>query len=222
MKISIREKYIGNVYNFLEVIDVESGENYKTYFICKCLFCDEVDNYRVRGDRVKSGYIKSCGCWRSYITTKRNSKHGLSKTRIMNIYRGMVNRCKNKSKNAYYGKDVSVCACIPDFITFYNWSMANGYADDLTIERVNNDGNYCICTNNLTWETKQGQARNRGINSNNKSGKTGVHFVKHTSKWQARITDNDKNRINLGYFENIEEAVKARKEAEIKYWGKGA
>ena len=55
---------------------------------------------------------------------------------------------------------------------------------------------------------------NRRLQSNNTSGYTGVSFDKKTNKWMARI-----NKVTLGYFENIEDAIKARKEAEIKYFG---
>ena len=96
----------------------------------------------------------------------------------------------------------------------HSWSMGNGYEHNLTIDRINANGNYCICQNNLRWADKLTQSRNQRIRYDNKSGNSGVRFV----GWIAHICV-DKKKIYLGEFNTFEEAVNARKQAEIKYWG---
>lgn len=71
---------------------------------------------------------------------------------------------------------------------------------------------------NLRICNKQQNAFNMKIPNTNRSGIKGVGFHKHTNKWRARIVVNDKE-IYLGIFNTIEEATKARKEAELKYFG---
>lgn len=71
---------------------------------------------------------------------------------------------------------------------------------------------------NLRACTHQENSYNRGINKNNKSGVTGVRWDKAAKKWAARITIEHSNK-NLGYFDDFTEAVKARRAAEIKYFG---
>jgi len=82
--------------------------------------------------------------------------------------------------------------------------------------RIRDDDRWC----NLKPATKTEQQRNRGMQKNNNSGHTGVSWHKPTKKWMAQIKV-DKKRIHLGLFDNLEEAVAFRKEAELKYWRKG-
>ena len=88
-------------------------------------------------------------------------------------------------------------------MSFYNWAMSNGYSDDLSIDRINNDGNYE--PNNCRWVTQTIQNRNQRIQTNNTSGYKGVHFNKRLDKHMARIQIN-KKRIYLGSFSTPEEA----------------
>ncbi len=85
----------------------------------------------------------------------------------------------------------------------------NGYS----IERINNDGNYD--PDNCKWATSAEQSRNKRKYKNNKSGITGVFKV--GKKWRPSIRVDGK-LIHLGYFINFNEAVQARKDAELKYW----
>lgn len=89
-------------------------------------------------------------------------KHQKTNHRIYKIYRGMKSRCSCKTDYHYkwYGeKGIKVCdEWLNDFMSFYNWSMQNGYADDLSIDRINNNGNYE--PNNCRWITQQEQCNN--------------------------------------------------------------
>jgi hypothetical protein len=78
----------------------------------------------------------------------RNRKHGLSNTRLYRIYNNMKSRCYKiyaKEYNHYGGRGINMCdewLGENGFINFYNWAINNGYTDELTIDRINNNGNY--------------------------------------------------------------------------------
>lgn len=82
--------------------------------------------------------------------------------RLYGIWRDMKGRCQNPHRPKYsiYGaRGISVCDEWQSFKGFYEWAMANGYRDDLSIDRINNDGNYC--PDNCRWATALEQNHNR-------------------------------------------------------------
>lgn len=89
--------------------------------------------------------------------------HGKTNTRLYRIYRAMWRRCYNKHYahyNKYGERGIKICdEWLNDFMTFYNWAMDNGYQDNLTIDRIDNDGNYE--PNNCRWVDQKTQVRNR-------------------------------------------------------------
>ena len=130
------------------------------WYVCKCDCGKEVV---ISKWQLKSGKTKSCGCYQKEIASKINTKHGKTHTRIYKIWFGMKKRCFNfscKSYHRYGGRGITVCnEWKNDFMNFYNWAMANGYKDNLTIDRINNNGNYE--PNNCRFVTLLEQARNR-------------------------------------------------------------
>lgn len=104
---------------------------------------------------LNNGHTKSCGCLRK--------KHGKRDTRLSRIWRGLKNRCYNVNNKDYrhYGKrGIAVCSeWLNDFMTFYNWSINNGYKDDLTIDRIDNSKGYS--PDNCRWVDYKIQNRNR-------------------------------------------------------------
>ena len=109
--------------------------------------------------------------------------HSKRHTRLYRIWLQMKNRCyniKTERYDDYGGRGITVCdEWKNDFMSFYNWSMLNGYADNLTIDRIENDGNYE--PSNCRWVTVKIQNRNsRKCNMITYKGET--HCLKEWSE----------------------------------------
>ena len=103
-------------------------------------------NYFENGVEYSEFLVKGKKFKRKLVRT--NVTHGMSNTRIYNIYKGMKRRCNNPNApkyNHYGGKGIKICdewLSEDGFLNFYNWSMDNGYSNDLTIDRINANQNY--------------------------------------------------------------------------------
>lgn len=158
------ENLVGKKFGRLTVIEKSDCKilNRKNGRIWKCR-CDCGKTLGVCTNSLKSGNTKSCGCYKSYVTANRNRTHNKGNTRLYDIWCAMKQRCyyeKNNRYKDYGGRGITVCdEWLHDFQAFYDWAMANGYADDLTIERKDVNGNYK--PSNCEWITKEAQARNK-------------------------------------------------------------
>ena len=100
------------------------------------------------------------------------------------------------------------------FDLFLEWSLNNGYKDDLTIERIDNKKGYE--PSNCKWATYSEQSIHRKVLKNNKSGCTGVDYMIRLGKYRSSIS-RENTRLVLGYYDTLEEAKRDRLLAEEYY-----
>lgn len=173
----------GSVFGKLKVIRrVVSRKNHGVRWLCECECGNKLI---VDGHSLKRGNTKSCGCLQRQRVHEIFYIHGRKPRRLYSIWCTMKNRCHNPNSSKYYmygARGISVCPeWLHDFVSFRDWALSNGYAENLTINRIDNDGNYT--PENCQWVDFRVQAnntrRNRYVTFN---GET------HTISEWSRIT----------------------------------
>ncbi len=153
---------------FERLIVIERSENIKERVAWKCQ-CDCGNTKIVTSQDLKHKKVKSCGCLRketACINNRKTIKHNKTNTRLYRIWQGIKSRCyynKNLEYKNYGARGIKICdEWLHDFMNFYDWAMQNGYKEELTIDRINVDGNYE--PNNCRWVTYRIQENNRKNN----------------------------------------------------------
>ena len=175
----------------------------KSIWECRC-DCGGLSSVRLTD--LTTGKVKSCGCVRREILSTqgaKNATHGASHTRLYGIWLGMKQRCQYKNGHAYGnygGRGVSVCdEWMNSFVVFRDWAMANGYRDDLSIDRKDTNGPYAPW--NCRWSTMEEQQNNRRNNLVITCGGTSLtlsQWAKRTGIPAATISW----RVKAGWPEN--------------------
>lgn len=133
------------------------------YYFWNCR-CECGTEKTILANTLRSGKSKNCGCLAKELSHKAR-KHGMSNTRLFSIWHSMIERCENPNTKGYrlYGaRGISVCKEWHDSTTFFQWALSNGYADHLTIDRKDSNGNYE--PTNCRWVDTKTQANNTSRN----------------------------------------------------------
>lgn len=179
----------GKKFNRLTVIS-QSKERLRGMIQWDCV-CECGGEVKALSARLNGGYIKSCGCLALEMSKKRKNRltHGLSKTRIYRIWAEIKKRCNSKSQrdnhSSYTDRGIKYCSKWERFEGFYE-DMKDGYKDNLTIDRINNDKGYS--KNNCKWSTPKEQANNRRSNK----------FYKYLGKKYTQAQLSEKFNVNYG------------------------
>lgn len=135
-------------------------------WVCQC-DCGQITT--VQTTSLQSGATKSCGCWnkeQQCSSDTKHKKHGERNTRLYGIWQGMKKRCYNKTSDNYYnygGRGIEMCAeWRYDYVKFADWAKEHGYQENLTLDRIDPNGNYT--PENCRWATNKQQQRNKNDN----------------------------------------------------------
>ena len=165
---------LGKKFGRLTVMeDAEIRQHGSIVWLCRCE-CGRLA--KVRGSHLQSGATKSCGCLQKDVISRVNTgnkfsvKHGefldgKPRSRLYRIWDGIKGRCNNSNNirfHRYGGRGIKICqGWQGNFLVFKQWALLSGYQTDLTIDRIDNDGDYE--PSNCRWVTKSENSKKRGV-----------------------------------------------------------
>ena len=148
----------------------------KAKWRCRCQCGNECVVYAYN---LSDGHTLSCGCYKLDRTRETNTKHGLTQHTLYKTWVQIKVRCFDKTRDAYPdygGRGITMCKeWCEDFMPFFEWSIRNGWEEGLSIDRIDNDGNYE--PNNCRWVTMKVQQNNTSRN----------HYLTYKGKTQTMI-----------------------------------
>lgn len=162
-----KKNYEGLHFGLLEVLCIgffsnKKGGQKKTYVYCLC-DCGQLKAIDIGA--LQSGNTRSCGCIRRMFPNGKGKGHGI-KGRLARIRGGMQQRCYNPNNTAYNnygGRGITICdEWLNNPLSFYTWATNSGYTDNLTIDRIDNDGPYS--PENCRWVSQEDNCRNKRTN----------------------------------------------------------
>lgn len=180
----------------------------QTAWLCKC---DCGNEKAVPYWNLVSGQTKSCGCLVKEVSAK-NAKctHKQSYSRLYTIWIGMKQRCyyeNHKHFKHYGGRGITVCdEWKDDFQAFHDWSISHGYEDNLTIDRIDVNGNYE--PSNCKWASTKVQGNNKRTNHTLELNGE-IHTVSEWSKITGIPNSTIHNRLKAGW--TIEKALTTKR-----------
>lgn len=147
---------VGQRFGMLTVIGEAPKQGRSLMVQCRC-DCGNVKVMRRARLLERKDGLLACGCLRG-----RKTVHGDSNSKLYRVWDSMVRRCHNSNHKAfprYGGRGISVCAEWRKYAAFKAWAESSGYAEGLSIDRINNDAGYC--PENCRWATAKQQQNNR-------------------------------------------------------------
>lgn len=138
----------------------DPNNTHSAKWVCRCECGNEIITRR---SSLIRGHVQSCKCLQKESIGNRARKHGGWQTRLYSIWHHMKERCNNPNapKYPFYGgRGIKVCNdWLHDFSNFRDWAISNGYRDDLTLDRIDNDKGYS--PDNCRWANASQQNKNR-------------------------------------------------------------
>lgn len=171
---SLRQDLVGKQFGRLAVekyAGYTTSKSGKRILLWECR-CECGNVIVVRGNSLKTGSTKSCGCYRkelgmsSKVMTKQIHGDSSKNSRLYRIWLGIKTRCTNSKVPEYQnygGRGIQVCSeWVNDYSVFREWAISSGYSNNLSIDRIDTDGNYE--PDNCKWSTNKEQQNNKRTN----------------------------------------------------------
>ena len=235
----VKQDLVGKTFGRLTVVrkaeDYISPRGNRASSRWECI-CDCGNTNVVSGGYLKNGRVKSCGCGKMGINIvedcgeviKLTDKKGNTALVDSNVYRShdLIKRCywclvkSSPASQGYFMSGSSEARRNNGGRPVYLHRVVasiNGAPSDKVVDHINGD-TLDNRLHNLRWVTIQENGKNQKTRKNNESGFNGVKYHADKNRWISTITV-DRHVMYLGSYISKEDAVKARLEAEIKYFG---